>query len=257
MSEAALCWPAFRFHHKCEIQLKSPRKVQGSASTTLIMVMTWDNLLAFLSRGQQGIYNFNLEPDVNGWFWTVLTQVLMFTESIQSSKSEFSKGRERAQNLKSISMLKLFKLNTISNWSAWHIPPKVELSSYPAWWWEVPWNGRGKVRSRDLGASVLFMPLQLICDMSLSSLPDILVLKLVFCLMSHFQRRNVSSLLINLKLTSSSFRKVLGTIKSDVVDYESKKLLLFLGFPFANQNVVPGIILAEWRFQSWLCAPLP
>lgn len=159
MSEAALCWPAFRFHHKSEIRLKSPRKVQGSVSTTLIMVVTWDNLLAFLSQCQQSIYNFSLKPDVNGWFWTVLTQALMLTESIQSRKSQLSKGRERAQNLKSISVFKLSNLSITSNLSAWHIPPKLELSCYPAWWWEVPWNGRGKTRSRDLGASVLFMPL--------------------------------------------------------------------------------------------------
>lgn len=159
MSEAALCWPAFRLHHKSEIRLKPPRKVQGSVSTTLIMAVTWDNLLAFLSRCQQSIYNFSLRTDVNGWFWTVLTQALMLTESIQISKSEFSKGRQGAQNLKSISMFKLSKLSITSNLSAWHIPPKVELSSYPAGWWEVPWNGRGKAGSRDLGASVLFMPL--------------------------------------------------------------------------------------------------
>lgn len=107
MSEAALCWPAFRFHYKSEIRLKPPRKVQGSVSTTPMMVVTWDILLAFLSRCQQSIYNFNLKPDVNGWFCTVLTQVLTSTESIQSSKSEFSKGRERAQNPKSINTFKL------------------------------------------------------------------------------------------------------------------------------------------------------
>lgn len=129
MSEAATCWPAFRFHHKSEIWLKPPRKVQGSVSTTPRMVVTWNNLLVFLSHCQWSFYNFNLKPDVNRWFWTVLTQVLMFTESIQSSKSA-------------------------SNESAWHIPPKVELYSYPAWWWQVVWNGRDKARSRDLGASV-------------------------------------------------------------------------------------------------------
>lgn len=258
MSEAALCWPAFRFHHKSEIWLKPPRKVQGSVSTTPMMVVTWDNLLAFLSQCQQSIYNFNLKPDVNGWFCTVLTQVLTFTESIQSSKSEFSKGRERAQNPKSISFkLSFSKLSLTSNWSAWHIPPKVELSSYPAQWWEVAWNGRGKARSWSLGVSVLVTPLQLICDMSLSDLPDILVLKLVFGLMSLLQRRACSSLLTSLKFTSWSFRKVLGTIKRDFVDHDWKNLFPFLGFAVSNQNVFSGIILAEWRFQSWLWAPLP
>lgn len=149
MSEAALCWSAFRFHHKSEIQLKPPRKVQGSVSTTSTMVMTWDNLLVLLSRCLQSIYNFNLKPDVNGWLCTVLTHVLMFTESTQSSKSEFSKGRERAQNPKSISTFKLSfsNLSSTSKCSAWHIPSKVELSSYAAWWWEVAWNGKGKARS--------------------------------------------------------------------------------------------------------------
>lgn len=153
MSEAALCWPAFRFHHKSEIQLKPPRKVQRSVSTTPIRAVTWDNLLVLLSWCQESIYNFNLKPDVNGWFCTVLSP--NFTESIQSSKSEFSKGRERAQNPKSISTFKLSfsNLSFTSNWSAWHFPPKVELSSYPAWWWEVAWNGKGKARSWDLGAS--------------------------------------------------------------------------------------------------------
>lgn len=154
MSEAAPCWPAFRFQHNSEIRLKPPRKVQGNVSTTLRMVMTGDNLLVFLPRCQQSIYNFNWKPDVNGWFWTVLTQVLMLTESIQSNKSEFSKGRERAQNPKPISTFKLSKLSFPSSRRAWHTPPKVELSSYPAWWGEVAWNGRGKARSRDLGASV-------------------------------------------------------------------------------------------------------
>lgn len=69
--------------------------------------MTWDRPLAFLSRCHRSIYDFDLKPDVNGLFCTVLTQDPMFMQSTQSSKSAFSEGRERAHNPEPVSTCKL------------------------------------------------------------------------------------------------------------------------------------------------------
>lgn len=76
------------------LKFSSSTQVQGSVSTTPVRAVTWDNHFAFLSRCQGSIYNFNLKPDVNGLFCTVLTQDLTFMQSIQSGKSAFSEGRE-------------------------------------------------------------------------------------------------------------------------------------------------------------------
>lgn len=108
----------------------------------------------------------------------------------------------------------------------------------------MEWEGQGK--ELGFGSLWFLMLLQLICDTTLSSLPDLPVLKLVFCLMSLFQRRVCSSLLISLKLASWALQKSTWDHQERHCWPWLKELTFIFGFFSCKPKCFP------WNSFSWM-----